>query len=100
MSIACLYHLRQFHTICHLLYPHAISTRVHALIHTRVDFCNTIYPSISSLNISKLLSTPNTADCLTGGLPKLSDTYVPLSHQGSSFLSFRLDLRVTAIKST
>ena len=105
ISRTCLYHLHQICTI-----RHAANTHVHALICTRVDFGNSIYAGLSSLNFSKLQSILNASThsyrwspevsshiCLHSGSSPLascapahsvqnSNTYVPLSARGSSFI--------------
>jgi len=72
ISRTCLYHLRQIRTIRHSLSPHAVNTLVHALICTRVDFGNSIFAGLSSLNLSKLQSILNASARLICGLPKYS----------------------------
>src|SRR5678815_5274079 len=108
ISRTCLYHLRQIRTVRHSLSPHAVNTLVHALICTRVDFGNSIFAGLSSLNLSKLQSILNASARLICGLPKYSHistfiretlhwlpvphsiqnshTYAQLSARGSSFI--------------
>src|SRR5688572_8038496 len=72
ISRTCLYHLRQIRTIRHSLSPHAVNTLVHALIRTRVDFDNSIFAGLSSVNLSKLQSILHASARLICGLPKYS----------------------------
>ena len=72
ISRTCFYHLRQLRTIRHSLSLQAVKALVHALICSRVDFGNSAYAGLSSLNLSKLQSILNAAARLIAGLPKFS----------------------------
>src|SRR5688572_22268823 len=71
MSVVSLEHAFipfQFRTIGHSLPSHSVSTVVHALIRTIVDFSNSIYAGLSSLNLSTPQSILNAAVSLISGL--------------------------------
>ena len=70
VSRSCFYHLRQLRSIRRSLSLHAVTTLVHALICTRVDFGNALYIGLSSANTHKLQSILNAAARLIGGIPK------------------------------
>ena len=64
--------LRQLRSIRSSLSLHAITTLIHALICTRVDFGNAAYIGLSASNTHKLQSILNAAARLIGGIPKFS----------------------------
>ena len=70
VSRSCFYHLRQLRSIRSSLSLHAITTLIHALICTRVDFGNAAYIGLSASNTHKLQSILNAAARLIGGIPK------------------------------
>src|ERR1043165_9167987 len=61
VSRSCFYHLRQLRSIRSSLSLHAITTLIHALICTRVDFGNAAYIGLSASNTHKLQSILNAA---------------------------------------
>ena len=72
VSRSCFYHLRQLRSVRSSLSLHAITTLVHALICTRVDFGNALYIGLSCSNTHKLQSILNAAARLIGGIPKFA----------------------------
>ena len=72
VSRSCFYHLCQLRSIRSSLSLHAITTLIHALICTRVDFGNAAYIGLSASNTHKLQSILNAAARLIGGIPKFS----------------------------
>src|SRR5688572_13424665 len=61
VSRSCFYYLRQLRAIRQSLPLHAITTLVHALIYSRIDYGNAVYIGLSSTNTSKLQSILNAA---------------------------------------
>ena len=72
VSRSCFYHLRQLRSIRSSLSLHAITTLIHALICTRVDFGNAAYIGLSASNTHKLQSILNAAARLIGDIPKFA----------------------------
>src|SRR5688572_22967713 len=70
VSRSCFYYLRQLRAIRQSLPLHAITTLVHALICSRIDYGNAVYIGLPSTNTSKLQSILNAAACLIGGIAK------------------------------
>ena len=57
----CFYQLRQLRSIRRTLTTEAAKTLVHALVITRVDYCNSIFGSTSAVHLSSLQSVVNAA---------------------------------------
>ena len=57
----CFYQLRQLRSIRRTLTTEAAKTLVHALVITRVDYCNNIFGSTSAVHLRPLQSVVNVA---------------------------------------
>lgn len=57
----CFYHLRQLRTVRRSLTTDSIKTLVHALIASRLDYCNSVFFNISATNMRALQSVLNAA---------------------------------------
>ena len=55
----CFYHLRQLRTVRKSLTTEAAKTVVHALIASRIDYCNSVFYRISAANLQALQSVLN-----------------------------------------
>ena len=77
VSRSCFYYLRQLRAIRQSLPLHAITTLVHALICSRIDYGNAVYIGLSSTNTSKLQAILNAAARLIVALQSL--TICPIS---------------------
>ena len=60
----CFYQLRQLRSIRRTLTTEAAKTLVHALVITRVNYCNSIFGSTSAVHLRPLQSVVNAAACL------------------------------------
>ena len=70
LSRSCFYYLRQLRAIRQSLPLHAVTTLVHALICSRIDYGNAVYIGLSLTNLSKLQTILNAAARLIGGIAK------------------------------
>jgi len=57
----CFYHMRQLRTVRKTLTTDSVKTLVHALIATRLDYCNSVFHQISAANLHALQSVLNAA---------------------------------------
>ena len=64
---SCFHQLRQLRAVRHTLSVDAAKTLVHALITTRVDYCNSVLYCITITDLRPLQSFINAAACLITG---------------------------------
>ena len=64
---SCFHQLRQLRAVCRTLSVDATKTLVHALITTRVDYCNSVLYGITTTNLHPLRSVINVAARLITG---------------------------------
>ena len=57
----CFYHTRQLRTVRKTLTTDSVKSLVHALIATRLDYCNSVFHQISAANLYALQSVLNAA---------------------------------------
>ena len=58
-SIRCIYHLRQIRAFRKSLTTESVKTLVHALIASRLDYCNSVFYQLSAANLQALQSVLN-----------------------------------------
>src|SRR6218665_1477960 len=70
MSRDCFYQLRQLRTVTRSLTPSATSTRVHAFVANRLDYCCSLYAGLPAYRLGSLDRVLRSVARLIGGIHK------------------------------
>ena len=93
VSASCFYRLRQMRRIRRSLDKQSAITLVHALVSTRVDYCNSVLAAAPKMTTDKLQRVLNAAARVVSNTRKFDHGLKQLLHDDLHWLDFLTELR-------
>ena len=94
---SCFYHLRSISKIKHMLTPPDLEKVIHALIFSRLDYCNSLLSGINQKSLSRLQLVQNSAARLLTGFNRHQHITPILASLHWLPVCFRIDFKILLI---